>query len=161
MRYIASICNLVMNNTSSNILQILADLPDFLRKQMLQNRLKEFYEMHDEERSDLINMALVAAPKIDPDKLSILFRTWLELLSEFDAEKRGVMFQTYCRQILKKPCIIAKLDFESLTNAFVSLTQLQRERLTDSLHEVLLGLPNSNKMLKVIPEYSLKAVGLK
>ncbi|MFL6371966.1 MAG: hypothetical protein ACJ70P_02390, partial [Nitrososphaera sp.] len=79
-----------MNDTSSNILQILADLPDFLRKQMLQNRLKEFYEMHDEEKSDLINMALVAAPKIDPDKLSILFRTWLELLSEFDAEKRGV-----------------------------------------------------------------------
>ena len=161
MRYIASFCSLAMNNPSSNILQILSDLPDFLRKQMLQNRLKEFYEMHDEERSDLINMALEAAPEVDPNKLSILFRTWLELLSEFDAEKRGVMFQTYCMQILEKPYIIAKLDFKSLTDAFVSLTQLQRERLTDSLHEVLLGLPNSNKMLKVVPEYSLKAVGLK
>jgi hypothetical protein len=33
-----------MSNAAGNIIHILADLPDFLRKQMLQNRLKEFYE---------------------------------------------------------------------------------------------------------------------
>jgi hypothetical protein len=93
--------------------------------------------------------------------LSILFKTWLELLSEFDSEKRRVMFQTYCVQILTDPYSISKLDFRSLTNAFVSLNQVQRERITDSLHEVLLGLPNSSKILKMIPEHSLKAVGLK
>ena len=150
-----------MNNVSGNIIQILADLPDFLRKQMLQNRLKEFYEMRDEEKIELICMVLAAAPTIDPDKLSILFKTWLELLSEFDSEKRRVMFQTYCMQILTDPYSISKLDFRSLTNAFVSLNQVQRERITDSLHEVLLGLPNSSKILKMIPEHSLKAVGLK
>src|SRR5918997_6062842 len=150
-----------MNNTASNIIQILADLPDFLRKQMLQNRLKEFYEMNDDEKSEVIYMALTAAPIIDPDKLSILFKTWLELLSEYDAEKRGVMLQTYCMQILANPCSIAKLDFQSLTTAFVSLDQVQRERLTDSLHEVLLGLPNRSEILKIIPEHSLKTVGLK
>ncbi|HEX2169951.1 MAG TPA: hypothetical protein VHF65_06605 [Nitrososphaera sp.] len=150
-----------MNNISSNIIQILADLPDFLRKQMLQNRLKEFYEMRDEEKSELINMVLAAAPAIDPNKLSVLFKTWLELLSEFDSEKRRVMFQIYCMQILANPYFIAKLDFGSLTTAFVSLNQVQQERITDSLHEVLLGLPNSSKILKLIPEHSLKAVGLK
>ena len=150
-----------MNNISGNIIQILADLPDFLRKQMLQNRLKEFYEMRNEEKSELINMVLAAAPAIDPNKLSVLFKTWLELLSEFDSEKRRVMFQIYCMQILANPYSIAKLDFGSLTTAFVSLTQVQQERITDSLHEVLLGLPNSSKILKLIPEHSLKAVGLK
>jgi hypothetical protein len=150
-----------MNNISGNIIQILADLPDFLRKQMLQNRLKEFYEMRNEEKSELINMVLVAAPAIDPNKLSVLFKTWLELLSEFDSEKRRVMFQIYCMQILANPYSIAKLDFGSLTTAFVSLNQVQQERITDSLHEVLLGLPNSSKILKLIPEHSLKAVGLK
>jgi hypothetical protein len=150
-----------MNNISGNIIQILADLPDFLRKQMLQNRLKEFYEMRDEEKSELINMVLAAAPAIDPNKLSVLFKTWLELLSEFDSEKRRVMFQIYCMQILANPYFIAKLDFGSLTTAFESLNQVQQERITDSLHEVLLGLPNSNKILKLIPEHSLKAVGLK
>jgi hypothetical protein len=150
-----------MDNTSGNIIHILADLPDFLRKQILQNRLKEFYEMSDDEKSEVINMALAAIRSIDPHKLSTLFKTWLELLSEFDAEKRGIMFQAYCRQILANPCSIAKLDFKLLTIAFVSLDQRKRERLTDSLHEVLLGLPNSNKILKMIPEHSLKTVGLK
>jgi hypothetical protein len=150
-----------MNNAAGNIIHILADLPDFLRKQMLQNRLKEFYEMSDDEKSEMISMALAAVPTIDPNKLSILFKTWLELLSEFDAEKRGVMFQTYCMQILANPCSIVKLDFKSLTTAFVSLDQGQRERLTDSLHEVLLGLPNRSEILKMIPEHSLKTVGLK
>lgn len=150
-----------MNNAAGNIIHILADQPDFLRKQMLKNRLKEFFEMSDEEKSEMINMALAAVPTIDPNKLSILFKTWLELLSEFDAEKRGVMFRTYCMQILANPSSIAKLDFKSLTSAFVSLDQIQRERLADSLHEVLLGLPNRSEILKIIPEYSLKTVGLK
>lgn len=149
------------NNISGNIIQILADLPDFLRKQMLQNRLKEFYELRDEEKSELINMALVAAPTIDPNKLSNLFKTWLEVLSEFDSEKRRVMFQTYCTQILANSYSVEKLDFQSLTTAFVSLDHAQQELLTDSLHEVLLGLPNSSKILKLIPDHSLKAIGLK
>jgi hypothetical protein len=150
-----------MNNVARNILQILADLPDFLRKPMLQNRLKEFYEVSDEEKCETINMALAGALIIDPNKLSILFRTWLEVLSEFDAEKRRVMFQTYCKQILTNPHSITKLNFKSLTTAFLSLDQRQRELLTDSLHEILLGLPASKELIKLIPEYSLKAVGLK
>jgi hypothetical protein len=150
-----------MSNVAGNIIQILADLPDFLRKPMLQNRLKEFYEMNDDEKRETIAMALAAVSTIDPNKLSVLFSTWLEVLSEFDAEKRGVMFQTYCKQILSNPRSIVKLDFKSLTNAFLLLDQRQRELLTDSLHEVLLGLPNRSEILKMIPEYSLKAVGLK
>lgn len=150
-----------MSNVAGNIIQILADLPDFLRKPMLQNRLKEFYEMNDDEKRETIGMALAAVPTIDPNKLSVLFSTWLEVLSEFDAEKRGVMFQTYCKQILSNPRSIVKLDFKSLTTAFLLLDQRQRELLTDSLHEVLLGLPNRSEILKMIPEYSLKAVGLK
>jgi hypothetical protein len=149
-----------MSNAAGNIIHILAELPDFLRKQMLRNRLKEFYGMSDEEKSEMINMALATVPTMDPSKLSILFKTWLELLSEFDAEKRGVILQTYCTQILANPSSIAKLDFNSLTTAFMSLDHVQRERLTDSLHEALLGLPNRSKILKMIPERSLKAVGL-
>jgi hypothetical protein len=150
-----------MSNAARNIIQILADLPDFLRKPMLQNRLKEFYEMNDDEKRETISMALTAVPLIDPNKLSVLFRTWLEVLSEFDTEKRAVMFKTYCKQILANPRSIVKLDFESLTTAFLLLDQRQRERLTDSLHEVLLGLPNRNEILKMIPEHSLRIAGLK
>jgi hypothetical protein len=150
-----------VSNAAGNIIQILANLPDFLRKPMLQNRLKEFYGMSDEDKRETISMALSAAPMIDSNKLSVLFRTWLEVLSEFDAEKRAIMLQTYCRQILANARLVERLDFKSLTATFLSLDQKQRERLMDSLQEVLSSFPNRNEILKLVPEDSLKAVGLK
>ena len=150
-----------VSNAAGNIIQILANLPDFLRKPMLKNRLKEFYAMSDADKRETINMALSAAPTIDPNKLSVLFRTWLEVLSEFDTEKRAIMFQTYCRQILANARLVEKLDFKSLSATFLSLDQRQRERLTDSLQEVLASFPNRNEILKLVPQDSLKAVGLR
>lgn len=150
-----------MSKAAGNIILILANLPDFLRKPMLQNRLKEFYGMSDEDKRDTISLALSAAPAIDPAKLSVLFKTWLEILSEFDAEKRGIMFQIYCKQILSNLRSIEKLDFKSLTATFLSLDQKQRERIIDSLKEVLFSVPNRNEILKMVPEDSLKAAGLK
>jgi hypothetical protein len=150
-----------MSNAAGNIIQILANLPDFLRKPMLQNRLKEFYAMSDNDKSETISMALSAAPTIDQNKLSVLFRTWLEILSEFDTEKRAIMFQTYCKQILQNTHLIEKLNFGSLTATFLSLNPKQQERLTDSLQEVLFSFPNRYEILKLLPEDSLKAVRLK
>jgi len=150
-----------MSSAAGNIIRILANLPDFLRKPMLQNRLKEFYRMSDDDKRETISMALSAAPTIDPNKLSVLFLTWLEVLSEFDAEKRAIMFQTYCRQILANARLVERFDFKSLTATFLSLDQKQRERLTDSLQEVLFSFPNRNEILKLIPEDSLRAAGLK
>ncbi|HXG07312.1 MAG TPA: hypothetical protein VNI77_08325 [Nitrososphaera sp.] len=151
-----------MSNAARNIIQILANLPDFLRKPMLQSRLKEFYAMSDEDRRETISLALSAAPTIDQAKLSVLFKTWLEVLSEFEAEKRTIMFQTYCRQILSSdPRFIEKLDLKLLTQTFLSLDPKRREIITDSLKEVLLSLPSRNEILKLIPEDSKKAIGLK
>jgi uncharacterized tellurite resistance protein B-like protein len=56
---------------------------------------------------------------------------------------------------------VEKLDFKSLTATFLSLDQKQRERLIDSLHEVLFSFPNRNEILKLVPADSLKAVALK
>ena len=150
-----------MSKAAGNIIEILADLPDFLRKPMLKNRLKEFYAMTDKEKYETIEMALSAASLIDQRKLSVLFRTWLEVLTEFDSEKRIIMFQTYCRQILANEHSLERLDFASLTSIFLSLDQKQREPLTDSLHEVLFSFPNRNEIIKLVPEISLKAIGLR
>jgi hypothetical protein len=150
-----------VSNSAGNIMHILADLPDFLRKHMLKIRFTEFYEMKDEEKHEIIGIALAAVHTIDQNKLSVLFKTWLELLSELDSEKRAVMLQIYCDEILANPSSLTNLDFESLTATFASLDQKHRECLTDSLHEVLLGLPNSSKIVEMIPEQSLIAVGLK
>lgn len=117
--------------------------------------------MSNDDKHETIAMALSAAPTIDASKLSALFRTWLEVLSEFDPEKRAVMFRAYCELILANATLIERLDFESLTETFLSLDKKQREGLADSLQEVLFSLPNRNEILKLIPVVCLKAVGLK
>lgn len=149
------------NTHAGNIIQILASLPDFLRKPMLQSRLKEFYSMDDVTKRETISMALAAAPTIDPHKLGVLFKTWLELLSGLEPEKRATMFRTYCEQILAQPESAAKVDFRGLTDIFSSLPEKQRELLKDSLHEVLFAMPNREAILRLVPDYSLKVLKLK
>lgn len=139
-------------DAAGNIIQILANLPDFLRKPMLQNRLTEFFAMSEDDRQETIRMALAAAPTVEPSKLAILVKSWLEVLCELDPERRMAMFRVYSQQVLSKPGSVPKLNFESLTASFMSLEEKQREKIIDSLHEVLFAIPNRNEILKLIPE---------
>jgi hypothetical protein len=146
--------------TAGNIIQILSGLPDFLRKPMLRRRLSEFYTLDHADRCETIAMALQAAPSIESSKLSILVRTWLEVLAEMDREKRTMMFGIYCEELLKRPSILNGLDIKSLTDTFLSLDPAQREKIVDSLKEAVLAIPKRQKILKLIPQHSLNALGL-
>jgi hypothetical protein len=148
------------NNAAGNIIQILANLPDFLRKPMMQGRLKEFFAMTEENRRETIAMALAAAPSIDPAKLAVLVKTWLEVIAEFEPEKRSVLFKAYSQQVLSNPKPVEKLDFTSLTSTFNSLNDRQKEALVDSLHETLFTLPNRQAVISLIPEQTQRALKL-
>ncbi|MEO9321573.1 MAG: hypothetical protein ABI361_12980 [Nitrososphaera sp.] len=146
---------------AGNIIQILADLPDFVRKPMLQSRLKEFYQMDPVTKSDTIRLALSAAPTVAPAKLGVLLKTWLELLAQFDADKRTLMFHTYCQELLKlQQSEIEKLDLRLVSSVFLSVAEPARQVLKDSIHEVLLSTPNRERLLRVAPGYLLSALGL-
>ncbi len=147
-------------DAAGNIIQILANLPDFLRKPMLRGRLYEFFAMSEQDRQDMIRMALTVAPAIDPAKLAVLVGTWLEVLAEFEPEKRMAIFGTYAYQALKNPELVTKLDFASLTRTFLSLDEKEKEKITDSLHEVLFTIPERARVLKLIPEDSRRALKL-
>ncbi|UVS67940.1 hypothetical protein [Nitrososphaera viennensis] len=149
-----------LNGAAGNIIQILANLPEFLRKPMLQKRLSEFFDMAEKERQETIALALAAAPTIEPQKLSVLVKTWLEVLAGFDAEKRTAIFSIYCSQIIKQPESLQRLNFQSLTDTFQSLGDREREILADSFKEVLFAFPRREKILAAIPDYSRKALGL-
>ncbi|HYY66591.1 MAG TPA: hypothetical protein VE622_05640, partial [Nitrososphaeraceae archaeon] len=95
-------------------------------------------------------------------KLSVLIKTWLEVLSEFDVEKIIAMFRIYCEVILKKnPRIIEYFSIESLVEVFSSLEDRQKEKLIDCLKEVILTSPNKDNLLKPIPEPLLKILKMK
>lgn len=149
-----------LRGAASNIIQILANLPDFLRKPMLQKRLKEFFAMSEADRQETISLALSAAPTIDSAKLSILVKTWLEVLAGFDAGKRTIIFGTYCQQIVKQPERLQQLNLQKLTETFLSLDDRQREILADSFKEVLISFPKKDQILRLIPDYSKRVLGL-
>jgi hypothetical protein len=151
----------VDSKVATNIIQILANLPDFLRKPILQNKLEEFYSMQYSDKRETISKILEAAAFIETKRLSILIRTWMEILSKFDGEKITTMLRIYCEEILKNPTTLQKLNTESLIEVFSTLEDRQKEILTNCLKEVILSFPNRYDMIKVIPEDALKILKIK
>jgi hypothetical protein len=144
------------SKVAGNIIKILADLPDFLRKSMLRSKLQEFYLMEEPDKHETISLALNAASTIEGSTLSVLMKTWMEVLSEFDGVRITNMIRIYCEEILMNPRAIENLNMESLIDGFCSIEDKQSEKLADCLKEVILSFPKRYELLKIIPEPALK-----
>jgi hypothetical protein len=116
-----------------NIIQILANLPDFLREPILRKKLKEFYIFDESDKRETIGMALNAACAIQAEKLAVLAKTWMEVLSEFDTSRIVLMLRLYCEEILKDHSVIEKLSIECLIRTFVSLDNAKKQKFIDCL----------------------------
>lgn len=149
------------DSAAGNIIQILASLPDFLRKPMMQGRVREFFTMSEENKRETIAMALEAAPGIGQDKLAVLVQTWLEVVSELEPAKRSELFGVYAGQVLARRASVQRLNFESLVGAFQSLGAEQQAAITDSLHETLFSLPKRQEIISLLPEQALRALKLR
>ena len=141
---------------AGNIIIILANLPDFLRKSMLRSKLQEFYLMEEPDKHETISLALNAAFTIQGSTLSVLMKTWMEVLSEFDGVRITTMIRIYCEEILMNPRAIENLNIESLIDGFCSIEDKQSEKLADCLKEVILSFPKRYELLKIIPKPALK-----
>jgi hypothetical protein len=136
---------------AGNIIQILADLPEFLRKSMIRGRLLDFYSMADADKHATISSSLEALSSLGSAKLQQLVKTWLEILLEFQGSQITDIFRIYCEEILNNRLAIENLDFESLIYIFLSLQNWEKEKLSDCLQEVIFSFPNKTKVLNVIP----------
>jgi hypothetical protein len=141
---------------AGNVIQVLTNLPDFLRKLMLRNKLQEFYSMTDLDKHETISTALNTLPLVDSKKLSMLTKTWLEVLSEFEGVKTTNMFRIYCEEFLKNSTIIEKLDIKLMTDVFSLLPYRNRKMLSDCLKEAIFSLPKTKEIVRIIPKPVLK-----
>ncbi len=141
------------SNTAGNILQILAGLPEFLRKSMVKNRLIEFLTFSEIEKKEIIINTLKTAPEIDFSVLSKLVKTWMEVLCEFDEGQRKAMFGAYVDVLVTSPEILDKLNIEGLISVFELLPDNMRELLGKSLKEYIDNLSNDKKInfIEAIP----------
>ena len=149
-------------NYAGNIIVNLANLPEFLRKPILQKRLTEFFSMSQEDRKKIINNALQAGPAIQFDKFSTLFKTWLEILCNFSEEQRTIMFTTYISEIVNNPQKIILFNLDGIFELYLSLSRDQRDILSYSLRKILNSLDNDSKkrLYLVIPETARKEIGI-
>ena len=147
---------------AGNIIQILAGLPEFLRKPMLKNRLNEFFTLADAEKQEMITNALSAAPAIDFNVLSSLIKTWLEVLCEFDENKRKAMFGAYVDVIADSPDMLSKLNSDALISIFNGMPEMNKQLLTGSLRNLIQNLSQDKKtrFLGAIPESAKKVLQL-
>ena len=148
-------------NYAGNIIVILANLPDFLRKPILKKRMMEFFSMSEPDKSEIINNALDAGPTITFPNFSKLFKTWLEVLCTISEENRHDMFSNYVKHIVNSPQKIISFNLDGILEIFLSLEQTNQEIISASVQNVVKDLDDDSKrkLLLVFPESAKRFIG--
>jgi len=148
-------------NHAGNIIIVLANLPDFLRKPILKKRMMEFFSMSESEKSEVINNALEAGPTIPFPNFSKLFKTWLEVLCMISEENRCDMFSNYIKHIINSPQKIIAFNLDGILEIFLSLGQSNQETISISIQNVIKNLDQDSKrkLVLLVPENAKNVIG--
>lgn len=149
------------DHATENIIQTLVDLPEFLRKPILESRVKEFFSLGIQDKYEIVSGILDAVPSFETEKISSLVKTWLLVLSNLDSVLIVEMFRLYCHEISNSPEIIQKIPMEEIIKMFSVLESTQRQKITDCIKEAILSFPDTSKIVNLIPESGLKALQIK
>jgi len=148
-------------NYAGNIIIILANLPDFLRKPILKKRMMEFFSMSEPEKSEIINNALEAGPTIPFPNFSKLFKTWLEVLCTVSEENRYTMFSNYIEHIINSPQKIIAFNLDAILEIFLSLENSNQRIISISIQNAIKNLEEDSKrkLILLVPENARKLIG--
>jgi hypothetical protein len=149
------------DHATENIIQTLIDLPEFLRKPILESRVKEFFSLGTQDKYEIVSGILGAVPSFETGKISSLVKTWLLVLSNLDSVLIVEMFSLYCHEISSSPEIIQKIPMEEIIKQFSVLESTQRKKIADCIKEAILSFPDTSKIVNLIPESGLKALQMK
>ena len=149
-------------NYAGNIIIVLANLPDFLRKPILKKRMTEFFSMSDDDKSEIINNALEAGPTIPFPNFSKLFKTWLEVLCTVSEENRHTMFSNYIKHIINSPQKIILFNLDGILEIFLSLEHSNQDIISTSIQKITSNLDQDSKrkLALLVPESARKLIGL-
>ena len=148
-------------NYAGNIIIVLANLPDFLRKPILTKRMTEFFSMSEPEKSEIINNALDAGPTIPFLNFSKLFKTWLEVLCTVSEENRQMMFSNYIKQIVKSPEKIIAFNLDGILEIFLSIDSSNQQIISFSIQNLVKNMDDDSKkkLFLLIPENARRTIG--
>lgn len=151
-----------MSNNSSdgdieNLLFIIANLPDFLKLSICRTKVKELVEMTESEKKETMIRTLASITLINQDKLVMLTKTWMKVISEIEPDQLTNILNTYL-VILDSVKLFDKLDPKLILNTFSSLEEGERDKLLVCIKEALFLNPNRGQILKNIPVNLTKVI---
>ena len=149
-------------NYAGNIIVILANLPDFLRKPILKKRMSEFYSMPDQEQNVLIKNALEAAPTIPFPNFSKLFKTWLEVLADETEEHREILVSGYINKITDSPQKLIAFNLDGMLEIYLTLDDSKKMIVNNSLKLIIEKLESDakRKLMLLIPNMLKNELGI-
>ena len=116
-------------NASRDILQIVSNLPDFLRKPIILKKLHEFYSLSERDKYETISLILRGTCSLESTKLYPLIKTWLHILAELESVKVTEIFRIYCEFFLLNPTFFEKLNIQPLIDVFLKLENRKNEKI--------------------------------
>lgn len=149
-------------NYAGNIIVILANLPDFLRKPILKKRMSEFYSMSDQERNVLIENALEAGPTIPFPNFSKLFKTWLEVLADETEENRKILVSSYVNEVTNFPQKLIAFNLDGMLEIYLTLDDSKKMIINNSLKLIIEKLESDakRKLMLIIPNMLKNELGV-
>ena len=149
-------------NYAGNIIVILANLPDFLRKPILKKRMSEFYSMSDQERNVLIENALEAGPTIPFPNFLKLFKTWLEVLADETEENRKILVSSYVNEVTNFPQKLIAFNLDGMLAIYLTLDDSKKMIINNSLKLIIEKLENDakRKLMLLIPNMLKNELGV-
>ena len=149
-------------NYAGNIIVILANLPDFLRKPILKKRMSEFYSMSDQERNVLIENALEAGPTIPFPNFLKLFKTWLEVLADETEENRKILVSSYVNEVTNFPQKLIAFNLDGMLEIYLTLDDSKKMIINNSLKLIIEKLESDakRKIMLIIPNVLKNELGV-
>ena len=149
-------------NYTGNIIVILANLPDFLRKPILKKRMLEFYSMSDQERNVLIENALEAGPTIPFPNFLKLFKTWLEVLADETEENRKILVSSYVNEVTNFPQKLIAFNLDGMLEIYLTLDDSKKMIMNNSLKLIIEKLESDakRKLMLIIPNMLKNELGV-
>lgn len=142
------------SNYAYNIIMNLANLPNFLQKSILQQRLNEFFILTNKEQAEIIDNALEIGPSIPFDKFARLLKTWLISLANMSYTNRKTIFSQYIHKIISSPQKLVEFNLDGMLEVFTVLNETNKQIIIETICDIICELdPNARKkVLILIPD---------
>ncbi|NOJ28897.1 MAG: hypothetical protein DA328_01865 [Nitrososphaeraceae archaeon] len=138
-------------SATENIIEILSNMQDFLRRPVIKNKLERFYLENERLQKETIVIIISTLGTVTKD-IDRLIYVWLDVLSELESPKINRIAHLYLEQFLKDTRLFDKINSETIINQYYKLEEGKRKKLKACFIETLFNVYDREIILKKVPK---------